>query len=215
MNADKRKSSRLPLSRNAKRVKAKNRLPVLGISNALTIDNHSAVTRSIYYMVKNYRNLVNLKNLVTVSGMSRRGFIKAFNKHVGMPPVALMRQMRIESVKQLLVENDLPLSAVARLTGFRSENTLCIAFRRATGMPPKKFQRHAWLAASRTVGLFKLPPRPENKKNSSPSNQLFRNRSSTAIAFPSIKKIRSEGQKPEYPLAFNHYRAVERLRARP
>jgi AraC-like DNA-binding protein len=107
--------------------------------------NHEGLSRSLQFMAQNYTRPIQLGEVVVASGMSRRGFAKAFNRHVGRTPGSFMRQARIEFAKRLLMEQDLPLKAIAAIIGFRSENTFCIAFHRATGMAPKKFQRQAWL----------------------------------------------------------------------
>ena len=104
-------------------------------------------------MARNYARQIRLGDVVKASGMSRRGFAKAFSRHIGCTPGSYIRRTRIEFAKQLLLEQDLPLKTIATITGFRSENTFCIAFHRATGMAPKKFQRLAWLSAYRTAGF--------------------------------------------------------------
>ena len=112
---------------------------------------HGGITRSLRFMAQNYLRPIQLNDVVVVSGMSRRGFIKAFNKHLGVPPISLLRQMRIKSAKRLLIEQDLPLRIITQRTGFRRENTFCIAFQRETGLAPKQFQRRAWLSAYRST----------------------------------------------------------------
>lgn len=107
---------------------------------------HNGVARSLKYMAAHYQTPIRLRELVAESGLSRRGFIKAFIKHVGQTPAAMMRQMRIEQAKHLLVTEDLSLDELAKRVGFRSANTFCVAFQRAVGMAPKKFQRSSWLA---------------------------------------------------------------------
>jgi AraC-like DNA-binding protein len=114
--------------------------------------NHQAVSRSLQFMAQNYTRPIQLGDVVVASGMSRRGFLKAFIRHVGRTPGSFMRQARIEFSKRLLVEQDLPLKTIAATIGFRSEKTFCVAFHRATGMAPKKFQRQVWLLACRTAG---------------------------------------------------------------
>jgi transcriptional regulator GlxA family with amidase domain len=102
-------------------------------------------------MTQNYMRPIRLADLVAASGMSRRGFTKAFIQQLGRPPGAFMRSARIELAKRLLTKHDVPLKTIAFITGFRSENTFCIAFSRAAGIAPKKFQRQAWLSVYRTV----------------------------------------------------------------
>jgi transcriptional regulator GlxA family with amidase domain len=111
--------------------------------------NHNGVDRSLRFMAKNYWRSIQIDDLVMASGMSRRGLAKAFNLHVGFSPGSVLRRIRIESAKQLLLAHDLPLKTIADLCGYRSENTFCIAFHHATGMAPKRFQRHAWLTTCR------------------------------------------------------------------
>lgn len=118
--------------------------------------NHEGLSRSLQFMAQNYTRPIQLDDIVTASGMSRRGLVKAFNKHVGRSPGAFMRQARIEFAKRPLTKLDLSVKTIALIAGFRSENTFCIAFSRATGMAPKKFQREAWLSVYRSVGSQQL-----------------------------------------------------------
>ncbi len=111
---------------------------------------HNGVSRSLLYMAQNYTRPIQIRDLVSHSGMSRRGFMKAFNQHMGCTPGSFIRQARIEFAKQLLIKQDLPLKTIATAVGFRNENTFCIAFSRATGMAPKKFQRQVWLSVYNT-----------------------------------------------------------------
>jgi transcriptional regulator GlxA family with amidase domain len=134
-------------SRRRPQIPFKDLLPV--DVNVSSVTNHSGVARSLRFMAKNYWRPIQIDDLVMASGMSRRGLAKAFNMHVGLGPGSVLRCIRIESAKQLLLAHDLPLKTIANLCGFRSENTFCIAFQRTTRMAPKKFQRHAWLATCR------------------------------------------------------------------
>lgn len=117
-------------------------MPFKGLAgrDGFDLPNHQAVSRSLRFMAKNFTRPIRLGDVVSVSGMSRRGFMKAFGRHVGRTPGSFIRQARIEFAKQLLIEQDLPLKTIAAVTGFRSENTFCVAFHREAGMAPKKFQ---------------------------------------------------------------------------
>lgn len=117
--------------------------------NVFSVTHHDGVARSLRFMAQNYWRPIQLNDLVMVSGMSKRGLTKAFYLHVGLSPGSVLRHVRIECAKRLLIERDLTLKDLAKRCGYRSENTLCIAFQRATGMAPKKFQRNAWLTIYR------------------------------------------------------------------
>ena len=103
---------------------------------------HVGVWRSVQFMIRNYCRPIQLRDVVRISGMSRRGLLQAFDRHMGLKPMQIVRRARIERAKRLLLEKDLLLKEIAGRCGYRSENTFCVSFQRAVGMPPKKFQRH-------------------------------------------------------------------------
>ena len=111
--------------------------------------SHAGVYKSLKFIRKNFSAPIQLKDLVKISGMSRRGFQKAFKKNVGTNPGLFLRSLRIEQAKRLLVEHDMKLSQIAARCGFRSENTFCIAFLRDMKTSPKRFQRQCWLTTCR------------------------------------------------------------------
>jgi AraC-like DNA-binding protein len=106
---------------------------------------HDKVNRTLKFMTGNSCQPFKLAKLVEISKMSRRGLIKAFVSHTGRSPGQLLRQIRIEKSKRILIENDLPLAVIAAMSGFGQLNSFCVAFKRETGMAPKQFQRQAWL----------------------------------------------------------------------
>lgn len=129
----------------------RNRLNLLGIDGDAQIDvKHSKVNRSLEFIARNYSQPFNLGKLVEVAQMSRRGFLKAFLKHTGTRPGEALRHIRIEQSKRLLIESDMQLTEIAALSGFTRLNSFCVAFRRVTGVAPKKFQRQAWLKSFKT-----------------------------------------------------------------
>lgn len=110
------------------------------ISSDVTV-KHAGINKCLDFMANNFCAPIQLKDLVKVSGLSRRGFGKAFRRCLGANPGAFLRSIRIGYAKRLLIEHDLLLKQVAKKCGYRSENTFCVAFQRTVGVPPKKFQR--------------------------------------------------------------------------
>ncbi len=119
-------------------------------SRIQTTTSHKGVDRSLAYISSRFHRRIQLKDMVKVSTMSRRGFCKAFKKKTGVNPGEYLRYLRVECAKRLLVEQDLKLRQIAPRCGFRSENTLAVAFQREVGMSPKQFQRQFWLSVYRT-----------------------------------------------------------------
>jgi len=101
---------------------------------------HAGIARSVRFMVKHFRRPIRVTDLMVVAGLSRRGFLKSFRKHTGCAPGEVLRLMRIEHAKRLLVERDLTLLELAAAVGFRKTNSFCVAFRSVTGHAPMKYQ---------------------------------------------------------------------------
>lgn len=113
------------------------------------VTDHEAVNRSLRLMAKKFSKPIQIKDLVELSNLSRRGFHKAFCKSVGCCPGVYLRNMRIKYAKQLLTEQDMSLKDIALRCGFRSTNTFWVAFTRMTKVAPKKYQRTHRLMATK------------------------------------------------------------------
>jgi AraC family transcriptional regulator len=122
---------------------------LLEITGAGNSTDHAGVARCLDFMAKHFCEPMQLRDLVKISGMSLRGLSKAFKRGVGIGPGAVLRCLRIEHAKRLLIRHDLTLTQIAPMCGFRSDNTLCIAFQRIVGTSPKRFQRQYWLNVCR------------------------------------------------------------------
>jgi LacI family transcriptional regulator len=79
---------------------------------------------------------IRVADLLREVSLSRRVLESRFLKHLGRTPHQEIERVKIERVKRLLHETDLPLNTIARRTGFSSEYYLSVAFKRAVGQPP-------------------------------------------------------------------------------
>jgi transcriptional regulator GlxA family with amidase domain len=102
---------------------------------------HTGIASSLRYIYKNYDRPIKVMELGSIAGLSRRGYFKAFQRHVGLRPAQVLRHLRIERAKQLLWENKLPLSEIAPQCGYPLINSFWVAFRQTTGLSPGQFQR--------------------------------------------------------------------------
>ena len=72
--------------------------------------------------------------------LSRRGLHKAFLEHLGRTPGQELQRVRIERAKKLLTKTGQKVETIAHDSGYRSINSFCVAFKRATGMSAKNFR---------------------------------------------------------------------------
>ncbi|MEU8584317.1 AraC family transcriptional regulator [Streptomyces abikoensis] len=84
-----------------------------------------------------------VESLAARAGTSRATFARRFHTLVGEPPLAYLTRWRMTTAARLLREADHPLSVVATRTGYGSEFAFAKAFKRAYGLAPGGYRRHA------------------------------------------------------------------------
>lgn len=102
---------------------------------------HACIARSVRYMTQNFHRPIKVADLVKRSGLSPRGFMKAFQRHAGVSPGQLLRRLRIEWAKGMLIERKVTLAELTEACGFRRLNSFEVTFRREVGMSPMQFRR--------------------------------------------------------------------------
>ena len=80
--------------------------------------------------------------LAELVGLSVFHFTRAFKQSAGVSPHRFMLQSRVERVKRLLVETELPLARIAILAGFADQSHCTRRFRELAGITPSRFR---WL----------------------------------------------------------------------
>ena len=95
-----------------------------------------------YILVHLADNITN-RVLAELVGLSSWYFARAFKQTAGLPPHRFLLQSRIDRVKQLLVETDLPLAQIAVLVGFADQSHCTRRFRELVGVTPSRFR---WLS---------------------------------------------------------------------
>lgn len=95
------------------------------------------------YVAAHLAGTIRLAQLAAVAGLSPFHFARAFKLSVGLSPHAYVVRCRIEEAKRLLATSSLPISDIARRTGFRGAGQLSTRFRASTGSAPSAFRRLA------------------------------------------------------------------------
>jgi AraC-like DNA-binding protein/PAS domain-containing protein len=88
------------------------------------------------YIESNLGQKIGLAALAAMSGLSTFHFARAFHQSMGIPPHSYVLRRRLEQVKHMLRETQLPLSEIALATGFSDQSHLARHFHRLTGVSP-------------------------------------------------------------------------------
>lgn len=75
--------------------------------------------------------------------MSRSYFMKLFRQYMGTTPYNYMLCFRITRAKELLSQTDLPVSTIARQTGFADDSNFSTRFAAMVGESPIRFRKNA------------------------------------------------------------------------
>ena len=109
---------------------------------------HPRIARSLRFMAENWHRPIKVMDLARVSGLSRRGFLKAFHQHTRSRPHQTLERWRMTRAEELMLRG-VPLKQVFPLCGYRSLNSFYVAFRRFQGVPPQEYLRRTTWPRSR------------------------------------------------------------------
>jgi LacI family transcriptional regulator len=152
-------------------------IPPVGIqtrqsTDILAIDDpHIAAT--LRFIRQNACAGIQVRDLLKHVPLSRRVLESRFKERIGRTPHEEIMRIRIDRVKTLLVESDLPLSAIARRTGFNYIEYLNEAFKKRVGTTPGKYRKEA--SGGRSVGPAKLPRAARDSAQSRLRPQMVKN----------------------------------------
>ncbi len=109
-------------------------------TDILAIDD-ADVAAALRFIRENAAAGINVSDVLRVVPLSRRVLESRFRTALGRTPHEEITRLKIGKVKELLTGTDLSLSEIASRTGFRHDEYLSVAFKKAVGMPPRDFRR--------------------------------------------------------------------------
>ncbi len=101
---------------------------------------HPEVNEALRFIQEHYSRAIGVAEIARAVSISRSGLEQAFREHFVRPPGAQLRRVRLDQVKRMLTETDETIVAIANATGFQTAQNLCRAFKRETGMSPRRFR---------------------------------------------------------------------------
>jgi AraC family transcriptional regulator len=93
------------------------------------------------YLHAHYADRVALSDLARIAGVHRVHVVRAFRKHLGIPPGEYVRRLQIEAARSALIATETRLADIAQDAGFSSQSHFTRAFHRATGFSPGAYRR--------------------------------------------------------------------------
>lgn len=99
------------------------------------------VAEAITHIENHYAESIALDDLVEISGMSRRNFIRTFESSMGCPPIAYLIRLRVRKARDLLNQDDLTITQIAMEVGFGDGNYFSRQFKNLIGVTPTQYRR--------------------------------------------------------------------------
>ena len=110
-------------------------------TDILCIDDQ-VVAAAIRYIRENVHQPIRVSNVLKVIPVSRRSLERKFLVTLGRGISQEIRRGHIDRAKSLLAGTELPMSQVARLSGFTEGRQLSVVFRQETGQTPTAYRRY-------------------------------------------------------------------------
>jgi len=100
------------------------------------------IARTITYLESHFTESVNLDQLVDISQISKRSFLRAFESAMGCTPIAYVIQLRITHAAKLLRQTEDTITEIAYRVGFNDSNYFARQFRKHLGMSPRNYRNY-------------------------------------------------------------------------
>jgi LacI family transcriptional regulator len=110
-----------------------------GSTDTLAIDD-AEISAAVRFIREQALVGVTVSDVLAQVPLSRRVLEARFKQQIGRTPHEEIERVKIEQVKRLLMETDLTLAAIAHRCGYKHVEYMCVAFKRAAGVPPGKYR---------------------------------------------------------------------------
>ena len=99
------------------------------------------VTRAVRFIESHYSKSIKVSDVVNAAGISESVLECRFVKALGCTVYAAIREARLEHVRRLISETEVPLKQIAPEAGFSSVQHMTTLFRKAFGQSPARYRR--------------------------------------------------------------------------
>jgi transcriptional regulator GlxA family with amidase domain len=93
------------------------------------------------WIAENLTGDLRVEQLAHQAGMSPRTFARIYAAKMGITPARMVEKIRIEAVRRILEETDMPIKRISSECGFGQEDRLRRAFGRQVGTTPAEYRQ--------------------------------------------------------------------------
>lgn len=101
----------------------------------------SQIEAALLQIHAHYMEELPLEELAACCRMSLYHFIRCFKRDMGMTPHAYIQGYRIQKAKELLIQTDLPIAAIAAFVGYSDPSHFSALFRSVAGCLPRQYRQ--------------------------------------------------------------------------
>jgi LacI family transcriptional regulator len=120
-------------------------IPPIGVVTRQSTETMAIPDRSLIsalgYIRENARRPIQVRDVARYTGISRRALERRFLEILGRSPAAHIGKVRLDHVKALLVETELPINDVSESCGFCSPEYMTAVFRKELHTTPLRYRR--------------------------------------------------------------------------
>lgn len=101
----------------------------------------AVIARCQTWIAAHYQQANPVRNMVRLSGLAERTFMRRFQRATGMAPLEYVHALRLEEAKQMLEAGDQPVEAVALEVGYEDAGYFSRLFRRKVQLTPAQYRK--------------------------------------------------------------------------
>ncbi len=105
------------------------------------INSDSAITRTIYYINRNFHKQLTLKSMAKTAGISISTLSRCFRETTGDSPIDYLGKVRAGKAQFELTHTRKPISQIAIDLGYCDSSYFSRSFRRFTGISPREYRK--------------------------------------------------------------------------
>ncbi len=107
------------------------------------ITHYKDIKSVINYIENNYKNQINIDDMINKVNISKYHFIRLFKQQMGTTPYDYLVHFRINKAKFLLRNTINSVSQIAKEVGYFSESNFIGQFKSVVGMTPNKYRKES------------------------------------------------------------------------